>query len=95
MRSGPRSRALAVLALASVVLWLGCGGGADLTGPPTGSLRLTIATDGSEPDADGYVVRIDGGAPEVIGANTSRVVEGLSAGTHGIDLSGLASRAHK
>ena len=91
MHTGSVSRALAILAMAPVALWLGCGGGGDLTGPPVGSLEITTATTGSEPDPDGYGISIDGGAVQPIGANTSRVVEGLSVGAHSVDLSGVAA----
>ena len=91
MHTGSVSRALAILAMAPVALWLGCGGGSDLTGPPVGSLEIITATTGSEPDPDGYGISIDGGAVEPIGANTSRVVEGLSVGAHSVDLSGVAA----
>ena len=74
------SRALAVLVLAPAVLWLGCGGGADLTGPPAGSLEITVATAGPEPDPDGYAVSLDGGTARAIAANGSLRLEELSVG---------------
>jgi hypothetical protein len=85
------SRALALLTLAPAALWQGCGGGADLTGPPAGALEITTATTGADPDADGYVVSVDGGAARTIGADASLRVEGLSVGGHTVDLSGLAA----
>ena len=91
MHAGSVSRAFAILAMAPVVLWLGCGGGADLTGPPAGSLQVTTATTGPEPDPDGYAVSIDGGASQAIGANASRQIDGLSVGAHTVELAGLAS----
>jgi hypothetical protein len=84
------SRALALAVAAPAALWLGCGGGADLTGPPAGSLQVTVATAGPEPDPDGYAVSVDGGAPRAVGANGTLLLEGLSVGTHAVDLSGLA-----
>ena len=91
MHTGRVSRALAIVAVAPVVFWLGCGGGSDLTGPPVGSLEITTATTGAEPDADGYGISVDGAAAETIAANTSRVVEGLSVGMHAVELSGVAA----
>ena len=85
------SRALTVLVLAPAVLWLGCGGGADLTGPPAGSLEITVATAGPEPDPDGYAVSLDGGTARAIAANGSLRLEELSVGAHAVDLSGLAA----
>ena len=88
MHTGSVSRALAILAMAPVALWLGCGGGSDLTGPPVGSLEITTATTGLGARPGRLRISIDGGAVEAIGANTSRVVEGLSVGAHAVDLSG-------
>jgi len=92
MRSGSRSRTLAASLAALALFWLGCGGGggADLAGPALGSLDVTTATSGPEPDSDGYAVTIDGAAPEAIGANATRRHEGLEAGAHTVELSGLA-----
>ena len=57
-------RALGFLAIAPTALSLGCGGGADVTvGPELGTLEITTATSGPEPDADGYTVSLDGAAP--------------------------------
>src|SRR5580765_3580724 len=64
------ARVLAALAMASAVSWFGCGGGgSDLVGPEPGSLDVTIATSGPEPDPDGYTLSIDGAAPEAIAVN--------------------------
>jgi hypothetical protein len=85
------ARVLAVLAMASAVSWLGCGGGAaDLAGPEPGSLDVTIATSGPEPDTDGYTLSIDGAAAEAIAVNASRHTEGLLPGNHTVALAGLA-----
>ena len=85
------ARVLAALAMASAVSWLGCGGGgSDLTGPAPGSLDVTIATTGPEPDADGYTLSIDGAAPVAIAVNDSRHTEGLAPGSHTVALAGLA-----
>jgi hypothetical protein len=93
MRLGSRSRILAAAMAAPAVLWLGCGGGggADLAGPELGSLDVTTATSGPEPDADGYAVSIDGGAPGAIGTNATARHDGLTAGSHTVELSGLAA----
>ncbi len=91
MRSRSAARGLAVLALAFAASWAGCGGGSDISGPPTGSLDVTIATSGPEPDADGYTLSIDGAAPENIGVNATRHSEGMSVGAHTVALGGLAA----
>ena len=91
MHTRSLSRAIAFAIAAPAALWLGCGGGADLTGPPAGSLQVTVATTGAEPDPDGYAVSLDGGTARAVGVNETLLLEGLSAGTHALDLSGLAA----
>jgi hypothetical protein len=92
MRPVSRSGTLAVSLAALAVFWLGCGGGgADLAGPALGSLDITTATSGPEPDADGYAVSIDDAAPEAIGTATTRRLEGLATGAHTVALSGVAA----
>lgn len=91
MPSRSVARVLAVLAMASAVSWLGCGGGgSDLTGPEPGSLDVTTVTSGPEPDVDGYTLSIDGAAPEAIAVNASRHTAGLAPGQHTVALAGLA-----
>jgi hypothetical protein len=61
--------------------------------PPltSGSVRITTATSGSPADPDGYSVRVDQGTDQVIGANASLTVAGLSVGQHTIQLAGVAA----
>ena len=91
MSSRSIARVLAVLAMASAVSWLGCGGsGSDIAGPEPGSLDVTTATTGPEPDLDGYTLSIDGAAPAAIAVSASRHTEGLTPGEHTVTLAGLA-----
>jgi hypothetical protein len=91
MPSRSVARVLAVLAMASAVSWLGCGGGgSDIAGPEPGSLDVTITTVGPEPDVDGYTLSIDGAAPVAIAINASRHAEGMVPGPHTVALDGLA-----
>ena len=91
MPSRSVARVLAVLAMASGVSWLGCGGGgSDLGDPEPGSLDVTTITSGPEPDVDGYTLSIDGAAPEAISVNASRHTEGVVPGPHTVALAGLA-----
>jgi CARDB len=84
-------RTLELLAIAPAALWLGCGGGADVAvGPELGTLEITTATSGPEPDADGYTVSLDGATPEAIGTNATARHAGLAVGNHTVALSGLA-----
>jgi hypothetical protein len=91
MRPVRLSPALTVLVAASTVAWLGCGGGSDLTEPKVGTLEITASTSGPEPDADGYSVSIDGGTAEVLGVNGTLRRTGVIAGSHTVELSGLAA----
>lgn len=65
----------------------------------TASIRVVAATVGRDPDADGYVIRVDGSpkgavyVPRVDGAlvpQDSALVEGLPAGTHTVSLDGFS-----
>ncbi len=91
MPSRSVARALSVLAMASSMSWLGCGGGgSDIAGPAPGSLDVTTATTGPEPDLDGYTLSIDGAAPVAIAVNASRHTENMVPGQHTVTLAGLA-----
>ena len=91
MPSRSVARVLAALAMASAVSWLGCGGGgSDIAGPEPGSLDVTTATTGPEPDLDGYTLSIDGAAPVAIAVNASRHTENMVPGQHTVALDGLA-----
>ncbi len=73
------------------VLSISCGGGSDVTAPPTtGTLEITTSTGGTEPDADGYVVQLDSGPTEALGASATARHTDLSSGAHTVQLSGLA-----
>src|SRR5207253_3120130 len=59
--------------------------------PTTGDLTVTTGTSGSNIDADGYTVTVDGNASKSIGTNGSVTFTGLSAASHPVVLSGVAS----
>src|SRR5205823_3971217 len=59
--------------------------------PQTGNLTVSTSTSGSNADADGYTVTVDGNTSRSIGANGSVTFSGLSAGSHSVQLSGVAS----
>ena len=58
--------------------------------PTTGDLTVTTSTGGSDLDPDGYTVTVDG-VDKAIGTSGSATYSGLSAGTHTVALSGIAS----
>lgn len=87
-----RLAALTVLIGAPTSSWLACGGGGgNLTDPDLGTLEITAATSGPEPDADGYSITIDGAGGRSIGPNGTLRVEGLPSGPHVVGLSGAAA----
>jgi hypothetical protein len=59
--------------------------------PTTGSIRLTAATTGSNPDSDGYTYALDGGAAQPIASNATVTLENQAAGSHSIQLAGIAT----
>ena len=79
-----------LLAAGAVLIGLSCGG-EDITAPTTGSLEITTATSGPEPDADGYTVTIDGGAGTGIASNGILRRENLESGSHSVRLAGMAA----
>ena len=60
-------------------------------GATTGSLTVTTNTTGSSLDPDGYTATVDGGASQAVATNGSVTFTGLSAGSHPVALSGVAS----
>ncbi len=92
-RSGPgmlREVGLSLFAVAGLVAGLSCGGG-DVQAPTTGSIEITTATSGPEPDADGYAVSIDDQAEAPIGTNATLERGGLPSGSHSVRLAGMAA----
>jgi hypothetical protein len=68
-----------------------CGGG-DLTTPPaTGTLDVTTSTTGDQPDPDGYTVQVDAEPAQVIGSAATLGITDVAAGSHTIQLSGVAA----
>jgi Tol biopolymer transport system component len=87
---GSLAAAAITFGLAGAVLTgIGCGGD-DVTAPNTGSIQVTTATSGSQPDADGYALSIDGGVPVALGSNATTRRDGVDAGEHSVQLSGIA-----
>ena len=66
----------------------------EVTCVAAGSVEVVITTTGSAPDADGYLVRVDGGEPQVVGVNATLLIEGLAFGPHTVELSGQSNNCH-
>jgi len=58
--------------------------------PTTGDLVVTTTTGGADLDPDGYTVTVDG-AQQAIGTSGSFTFQSLTAGSHTVALSGIAS----
>src|SRR5690349_12241789 len=54
------------------------------------TLRLGVATTGSDPDPDGYTFAVDGGAAVPLATNDVVVVGGLNPGPHDLTVDGVA-----
>ena len=61
-----------------------------MTGVQTCALPISTTTGGT-PDPDGYTVSVSGGGSQPIGNNGSVTFSGLTAGSHTVTLSGIAS----
>jgi hypothetical protein len=57
----------------------------------TGSIQVTTVVTGTSLDPDGYLVSVDGGAPQTLDNNASLSVGGLAPGAHDVALSGIAA----
>jgi hypothetical protein len=68
-----------------------CGGDSITIPPTTGTLEITTATTGSEPDPDGYTLQVDTQQPQVIGSAATVRIDQLAPGPHSVLLSGLAA----
>jgi Tol biopolymer transport system component len=63
-------------------------------GSTTGDIQVTTSTTGANQDADGYTLTVDAESAQDIGNNATLALNGLSAGTHTLGLSGVASNCH-
>jgi Tol biopolymer transport system component len=68
---------------------LACNG-ENLDVPITGSVQVTAATSGADPDPDGYGVTVDGSDRGMLGVSGTLTVEELAPGDHLVGLSGVA-----
>jgi hypothetical protein len=88
-----RTAHLRLAAFTALLLGLACGGGGGDGGtPPTpvGSVHVTVVTTGSEPDPDGYSLRVATGTVRSVPVALDTVVTGLAPGLVTVTLDGLA-----
>ena len=55
-----------------------------------GRIEVSVSTDGSDVDTDGFSVTVDGGTARFVVAGGSVVLDSVSQGSHSVLLSGLA-----
>ena len=79
-----------LLGLIPLAAALACGGESLVVPPTTGTLQVTTSTTGTDLDADGYIVTLDGSDHGAIQAAGTVSVEALTAGDHVAGLSGVA-----
>jgi TolB protein len=81
---------LRLLITGPLLAMISCGGD-DVAAPSTGSIEVTVATGGPEPDPDGYTLSIDDGAEVSVGVNGTHQRDGLEPGGHSVRLGGMAT----
>jgi hypothetical protein len=85
--SNPRQATVPAGGTATVAFAISCNS----PPPGTGSIEITAATTGSQPDPDGYSVRLDNGSAQSLPVNGTVAVGNLTPGSHSVRLSGMAA----
>jgi hypothetical protein len=80
---------LILLSATAFTLACGDGGGGDPNEPPTGLLVITTSTSGATPTGSGYTYVLNDNPARPIAFNTTIQLQGLFAGTHTVELTGL------
>lgn len=83
-----KTRIRALLAACTCLIFGACGD--DPTAPPPGSISVTVTTTGGDLDADGYELMV-GLERRIIAPTTSVRVDGVDAGSHMVELRGVAA----
>lgn len=83
--ANPRSVTLAGGAEVDVAFVVTC------TQVARGALEVTTTAAGQDIDEDGFLVSVDGGSSQSIDTNATRTFNNLLAGSHTVELSGLAA----
>src|SRR4051812_33792659 len=73
-------------AMPFAVLLAACGSDDPVTPPGAGTLQLSTATSGVEPDPDGYTIMVDGTPHGTIGPTERVTVTDVEPGEHTIEL---------
>jgi len=83
------ARRQSLVPLAALALAAGCGE-TFISISSDGRIEVFVSTTGTDPDADGFSVTVDGGAARFVAPGGSVVLDHLSEGSHSLLLSGLA-----
>ena len=79
----PRPVSVAAGGTGTVAFVITCSAGA-------GSVQVVTSTTGTATDADGFTLLLDGASAGAIGASATTTLTGITAGSHAIELTGLA-----
>lgn len=82
-------RALRGLMLACAAASLGCGESATDTASD-GRIQITVSTSGADPQAEEYLLTLDGARPLAVTPNGSTIYDAVPEGTHVVHLFALA-----
>jgi hypothetical protein len=82
-------RALHGLVLACAAASLGCGESATDTASD-GRIQITVTTSGADPQAEEYLLTLDGARPLAVAPNGSTIYDAVPEGTHVVHLFALA-----
>jgi hypothetical protein len=82
-------RALRGLMLACVAASFGCGESATDT-DSDGRIQITVTTSGADPQAEEYLLTLDGARPLAVAPNGSTIYDAVAEGTHVVHLFALA-----
>ena len=89
MRSSITAAAVAAIA----VLWAPLSGcSSDDESTSVGALSVSVTTSGDLPDPDGYAITINDRPSQAIGVNGTLSVQGLTAGSYTVTLSGMSDQ---
>jgi hypothetical protein len=75
--------------LAWAAAWLGCGESVTDTASD-GRIQITVTTSGADPQAEEYLLTLDGARPLAVTPNGSIIYDAVPAGTHVVHLFALA-----
>lgn len=92
----PTLRFVSTVLSLGVAAAVGCSSenGSDMTdpngGPTTGTIRVSTATSGDQPDPDGYGLELDDTSAGTLGVDDVLVLEEVTPGGHDVRLTGVA-----